>query len=167
MTNQNKYLASVFPRPPITAFRRQTNLRNLLIRAKVAQPPKFHEERHIKGMVKCGKGWTAHPYVKQCKSIKKDKNQTWKMQKKLSCTNYNMVYMIIWNKSNCKENKYIRETGRILKYRLAHHRGYVNNKVTSQATGQHFNLPHHDTGTNETSTQPLCRLTARWPVPFR
>ena len=49
--------------------------------------------------------------------------------------------MIICNKNDCKENKYIGETGRILKYRLADYRGYVNNNMTCQATGQHFNLP--------------------------
>ena len=31
----------------------------------------------------------------------------------------------------------------MLKYRLADHRGYVTNGVTSQATGEHFNLPGH------------------------
>ena len=51
--------------------------------------------------------------------------------------------MISCNKHNCKEKRYIGETGRILKYRLAEHRGYVTNNVTSQATGAHFNLPGH------------------------
>ena len=32
---------------------------------------------------------------------------------------------------------------RILKHRLADHRGYVNNKITSQATGAHFTSPGH------------------------
>ena len=49
--------------------------------------------------------------------------------------------MIICNTNNCKEKKYIGATGRILKYRLADHRGYVNNNVIFQGTGQHFNLP--------------------------
>ena len=31
----------------------------------------------------------------------------------------------------------------MLKYRLAEHRGYVTNGVTSQATGEHFNMPGH------------------------
>ena len=33
------------------------------------------------------------------------------------------------------------ETKRILKFRLADHRGYVNNKDETTATGQHFNSP--------------------------
>ena len=31
----------------------------------------------------------------------------------------------------------------MLKSRVADHHGYVTNKVTSQATGEHFNLPGH------------------------
>ena len=31
----------------------------------------------------------------------------------------------------------------ILKFRLADHRGYINNQVVSKATGAHFNLPGH------------------------
>ena len=38
---------------------------------------------------------------------------------------------------------YIGETKRVLKFRLADHRGYFTNGVTSKATGEHFNLPGH------------------------
>ena len=31
----------------------------------------------------------------------------------------------------------------MLKFRLAEHRGYVSNKQTNEATGQHSNLPGH------------------------
>ena len=39
--------------------------------------------------------------------------------------------------------KYIGETKRILKFRLADHRGYINNQDESKATGEHFNSPGH------------------------
>ena len=51
--------------------------------------------------------------------------------------------MIYCNKEHCKENRYIGETGRMLRHRLADHRGYVTSKVTSKSTGAHFNLPGH------------------------
>ena len=38
--------------------------------------------------------------------------------------------------------KYVGETRRIFKFRLAEHRGYVNNNVDTP-TGEHFNLPGH------------------------
>ena len=51
--------------------------------------------------------------------------------------------MIECTKENCEESKYIGETGRLFKFRLAEHRGYIVNKDESQATGLHFNLPGH------------------------
>ena len=38
--------------------------------------------------------------------------------------------------------KYVGETKRILKFRFAEHRGYVNNNDDT-ATGEHFNMPGH------------------------
>ena len=46
----------------------------------------------------------------------------------------NVIYMTLCDKNSCKENKYIGETGRNLKFRLENHWGYGNNNVTSQAT---------------------------------
>ena len=54
----------------------------------------------------------------------------------------NGVYMITCEKENC-HHKYIGETGRILKPRIADHRGYILNQVQSRATGVHFNLRGH------------------------
>ena len=39
--------------------------------------------------------------------------------------------------------RYVGETRRILKFRLAEHRGYVSNEDISMATGEHFNSPGH------------------------
>ena len=38
---------------------------------------------------------------------------------------------------------YVGETKRIMKFRFAEHRGYVNNGDVSQPTGQHFNSQGH------------------------
>ena len=50
--------------------------------------------------------------------------------------------MIECKKDNCNM-RYIGETKRILKFRLADHRGYVSNMDEKTATGEHFNLPGH------------------------
>ena len=49
--------------------------------------------------------------------------------------------MIQCNKENCRM-RYIGQTERGLKYRLAEHRGYVTQGVIN-ATGSHFRLPGH------------------------
>ena len=75
MTTQDQYLAECFPEPPLTAFRRPTNLRELLIKARVPPPPNQRPERKIKGMKKCGKGCTACPYIKKGKNVKLSKKK--------------------------------------------------------------------------------------------
>ena len=54
MVLQDKYLETVFPEPPLVAFKRQKNIRETLIRAKLA-PPNTREKRNLNGMKKCGK----------------------------------------------------------------------------------------------------------------
>jgi hypothetical protein len=50
MTHQNKYLSEVFKQPPLTAYRRQKNLRDLLIKSKSpsskTNTPKERNTRH-------------------------------------------------------------------------------------------------------------------------
>jgi hypothetical protein len=141
MTNQDSYLKQVFKDPPLTAFRRQLNLRNHLIRARVPKKERNYPKRFINGMSKCGDQCTACPYVKEGKKIRIN-GQTWNINRQVNCKSYNLVYAIYCIKGNCRQ-VYIGETKRMLKSRVADHRGYVANKVTSQATGEHFNLPGH------------------------
>ena len=143
MIAQDQYLEEVFPEPPLTAFRRQNNIRSLLIRAKVPEITKKYKKRHIRGMRKCGKSCSACPYILEGKSIKIRPGTTWKLTRSLSCENNNIIYLIQCNKEFCKESRYIGETGRPLKYRLADHRGYVTNNVTNLATGAHFTQAGH------------------------
>jgi hypothetical protein len=139
MTSQDQYLKEVFPQPPLTAHKRQPNLRQLLVRAKVAD--KQRPRREVKGMKKCGTGCTACPYILQAKSIS-HRGTKWKLNKQLDCNSFNIVYMIECQKENCKK-RYVGETKRSLKYRLAEHRGYVTNQHTDKATGAHFNTAGH------------------------
>ena len=79
--------------------------------------------------------------IKEVKSLKINQNE-WKINQSLNCNISNCVYLIECKKENCNM-KYIGETKRILKFRLAEHRGYINNKDETKATGKHFNLPGH------------------------
>ena len=141
MVSQDPYLSEVFRQPPLTAFRRQRNIRDHLIRAKLPKDPKLYQERKHRGMKKCGKNCTACPYIREVKSLKINQNE-WKINQSLDCEISNCVYLIECKKDNC-DMKYVGETKRILKFRLADHRGYVNNKDETTATGQHFNSPGH------------------------
>ena len=50
--------------------------------------------------------------------------------------------MLQCTKDNCKK-RYIGQTGRFLRFRIADHKGYITNQVTSKATGAHWNQPGH------------------------
>ena len=162
MTGQDSYLKEVFKEPPLTAFKRQANIRSHLIRAKVPNQERTHPKRYIKGMSKCGSNCTACPYIKEGRNIKINKKE-WNISRQVNCNSYNIVYAIYCLKENCKK-VYIGETKRMLKFRLADHRGYVTNGVTSQATGEHFNLPGHSLADLRVS---IIEQTARKSTEYR
>ena len=60
---EDPYLKEVFKEPPLTAFKRQQNLQNHLIQAKVPEKQGNYPKRFINGMSKCGAQCTACPYV--------------------------------------------------------------------------------------------------------
>ena len=143
MVSQDNYLAEVFPQPPLTAFRRQNNLRDYLIRAKVPKQRSHHPQRKMNGMKKCNTNeCTACPFIAEGKTVKIG-NKKWTINSKLNCNSYNVVYVLICKKENCKEKYYIGETKNLLRFRLAQHKGYIVNKKLDTATGAHFNLPGH------------------------
>ena len=141
MVHQDPYLAEVYQQPPLTAFRRQKNIKDHLIRAKVPSDPKLHPTRRHRGMKKCNKNCSACPYIREVKSIRIN-NGEWKINQSLDCSVSNCVYLIQCKKENCKK-VYIGETKRIMKFRFAEHRGYVNNQDVTQATGEHFTSSGH------------------------
>ena len=135
------YLEEVFPEPPLIAYKRQKNIRDFLIRAKVPQKLNSRPQRKIPGMKKCNKQCHACPYIKQCKEVK-NSNFQWKIRDTVNCESSNIVYLIECQKDKCKE-KYIGESHRKLKDRIQEHKGYVNNRHLNQPTGYHFNQPGH------------------------
>ena len=140
--NKDSYLGEVFPRPPIIAYRRQPNLRNLLVRAKV--PKNSENKRKIKGMTKCGKSCPECPFIKEGKSVKIYQKE-WRLNSKFDCNSFNVIYVITCQKDKCRES-YIGETKRMLKYRLADHYGFVRSQKLDTPIGAHFNSPGHTLG---------------------
>ena len=65
---QDPYLKKVCPEPPLIAFRRQKNIQEFLIRAKVPPAPS-RPKRALPGMKQCGR-CLACSYVKTGKNMK-------------------------------------------------------------------------------------------------
>ena len=138
MITLDPYLKEVFPEPPITAYKKQKNIKDLLIRARVHPTNKTRQRRYIKGMKKC-KGCIICPFITERKTLKYN-NLIWKIATPISCKSNNLVYLIECEKERCKQ-KYIGETERPLKDRISEHISYIRSKNITQATGFHFNLP--------------------------
>ena len=87
-------------------------------------------------------------YVKEGKAITdKDYNgKTFllKVGRKASCESKNRVYLLECDKDNCKKKKN-GITHKELCELIYQHVGYMENKILSRATGEHFNLPGHET----------------------
>ena len=54
MVKQSNYMQEVFPAPTLVAFKRQKNVKESLVRAKVA-PKTTRPKQILRGMKKCGK----------------------------------------------------------------------------------------------------------------
>ena len=141
MITRDEYLKEVFKEPPLTAFKKQKSIKDNIIRAKVAMPSENKIKRKNPGMKKCGKWCTACPYIKEGKSVKINQKKTWNINRNVNCETTNIVYLIECSK--CSE-RYIGESSRSLKSRLADHRGYINRDLVDTATGAHFHTPGHD-----------------------
>ena len=139
---QDPYLKKVYPAPPLVAFRRQRNIREKLIRAKVPAPPS-RPKRVIPGMKRCGRCINC-PYIKTGSTVKSlASRHEVELTESFDCQTSNIVYLIECRKENCSARQYIGKTTDPLTKRFGAHRGYVRNKLLAKATGAHFNQPGH------------------------
>ena len=139
-------LKEVYQEPPLIAYRRQKNIKDFLIRAKVPPTFKGNHKRIIPGMKQCHKLTGMRqchtcPFIKEGKEINAETFK-WKINKSVSCEDSNIVYLIECNKERCKM-QYIGETERTLRERFQEHKTYVNQKKYNKATGKHFNKAGH------------------------
>ena len=141
MVSQDPYLSEVFPKPPMTAYKRQKNIKDILIRSKINSRGKINK-RTVKGMKTCGKQCSICPFIHEKKKISFN-NFTWNINQKLDCNTSNIIYIIECTKDNCK-SIYIGESERPLRKRTLEHKGYIQNHMLDKATGEHFNMPGHD-----------------------
>ena len=133
---QDAYLKSVFPEPPLVAFRRQKNISDFLIRARLPSEQRPHQKRKLNGMKKCGKNCLICPYINETKHIKGN-NFTWFLTQNFSCKSHkNIIYMIECNKPKCNQ-KYIGEPESTLHDCICEHVGYIRTQKPEKATGYH------------------------------
>ena len=137
---QDPYLAEVFPLPPLVAYKRQPNIRDKIIRAKVPDDVNQRPKREVLGMKKC-LNCPICPFVHPGHSVKSTANNfTVDINTAVNCKTKNMIYCISCRR--CSE-QYIGESDRSLQERFSEHRGYVTKNHQHKATGYHFNQKGH------------------------
>ena len=140
MVTVDPHLAEIFPLPPLTAYRRPSNLKDKLIRSKIPENTS-RPKRILPGMKKCGKSCSICPYISPTAVVKSSSsNYTHDIEAAVNCTSCNIIYCITCLHCNLQ---YIGETGNSLATRFGQHKGYVRNRMMEKATGSHFNLKGH------------------------
>ena len=129
----------IFPEPPMLAFKRPRNLRDMITRASISLP-KLSEP----GFSVCtDKTCSIHPYINPSKTISSlNKNcPEFEIKKSFNCKDHNVVYLISCLKSHCKA-QYVGETGRMFGERMKEHVRSVRTEKTDPI-GNHFSQKGH------------------------
>ena len=115
---------SVFQHPPVVAFRRSPNLRDLLVTAKL--PSNSANPQLPCGSFRCGKNCATCPYISHGLTTYTffSTGETRPIKFNLTCETKNLIYMIQCNRCNLQ---YIGETKRRLKDRFNEHRRTIDN----------------------------------------
>ena len=153
------YLKSVFPKPPMIAYKRPKSLKDILIKAKIPPFISRWPKRQTSGMKRCLKCCIC-PYVHCTNFIKSSSSDDFLLNVKSSydCRTSNVIYLIECLK--CKK-QYVGQTSRSLKERIKEHLGYIRNSKISEPTGSHFNLPGHDISMLQVSILEKCKLESK------
>ena len=141
MIEDSPRLKRCFPLPPVVAYRRSKNIRDMLVRAKMPPTRKTSSRKKV-GFKNCGTMCALCPFASTSDQHTNTKTgQSWKIHSVLNCKSKNVVYKISCIKC---QFVYIGETQRRLQDRAAEHRGYVRRKVLQHPVGEHFNSRGHN-----------------------
>ena len=132
---QSSRLSTVFQTPPKVVYRRNKNLRDLLVRAKT------HKSDHHQGCRPCGK-----PRCRVCKHMVTTNTAEasysdfeYKIKDDLNCDSSNVVYKI--RCEVCKQ-EYVGQTETAFRLRFNNHRAHVKG-LPNLPFSKHINLPGH------------------------
>ena len=126
----------IFSQPPLKAYRRAKNLRDLLVHCDPRQ-----QQEQEPGTFPCGRTiCRTCPHINQSTSIPSPGGQI-KITGHFTCTSDNVIYCISCRK--CPVSVYIGETGRRLADRFREHRLDVLHKKSDLPVAIHFNSPGH------------------------
>ena len=109
---------NIYPEPPMIAFKRPPNLKDMITRASIAGPNNSEPGMQNCPDLKC----PVHPHINTSKtvfSLRKNR-QLFDVTKTFNCKDHNIVYLISCKKTDCKA-QYVGETGRTFQERAKEH----------------------------------------------
>ena len=140
MKDDSPRLGRCFESPPVIAYKRSKNLRDMLVRAKLSTKRK--SKRRIAGYRYCGGMCVTCALSEKTSFHKNNKTgEKWKIHSLLDCKSSNVVYKISCRK--CPTFTYIGETSGQFSTRVREHKGYITQKKVDHPIGKHFNTSGH------------------------
>ena len=131
-------LQKALPTPPLVAFRRPRNLRDLLVHARIttpAPPPGTGSSPCNYRRCKCC------AEIVTCNSFSsKSTGRTYNIRSEVTCRSSNLVYLISCKKCGLQ---YIGETQQPLHVRMNGHRSDIRTRKTEKPIAAHFCQPDH------------------------
>ena len=135
--------APAFSEPPMVVYRRNQNLSDKLVRAKLKQNTPNQQTNTGQNTIPC-KATKAFCLIcpKPDLPLKYTSSYTGRSYTgvKYTCETRNVVYLLTCRK--CKK-QYVGQTYRTYKTRINEHFGYIRRKDLNTATGKHFSQPGH------------------------
>ena len=137
---QNPHMQETFPKPPMVAYKRPKNIRDFIIKAKVAKKVS-RPKRVLPGMHKCNiHTCKICPYIHEGKKFTSHfSHKSVEATQHHSCKELNCIYLIQCKKCN---QQYIGETKSFYK-RMLQHLSDARNKRLHKAIGEHFSGGGH------------------------
>lgn len=135
-------LQRAVPEPPIVAFRRPPNLRDILVRAAVPPTNDTVITPTEHGTFKCNSRCiTCQHHVNESRSFTSHStDSTFQTKGHITCNTSNVIYLISCRRCGIQ---YVGETKNTLKQRLYGHRSTIKTRKLDTPVGEHFNLPNH------------------------
>jgi hypothetical protein len=135
--HRSERLKKAFPKPPIVAFKRDTNLEDILVHVKHKNI--FSQAQN--GTTKCDKKCAVCKYAVESDQVPSTKGLMHKVKCQATCSTPNVVYAIQCDK--CKKVMYVGETGRTLYERMQNHLSTIRTKKVEEPVAEHFCQKDH------------------------
>ena len=136
----SKKLNNALPNPPMVAFRRPRNLKDLLVHARISTPspslPAGNSPCKGKNCKCCAEIVTCNKFSSTTTS------RTYNIRSEMTCKSSNLVYLITCKRCNLQ---YVGETKQPLHFRMNGHRSDIRTKKNDKPVAAHFCQPDHHT----------------------